>query len=125
MYRGRRGVDPSRVWPRDEVALKGPRSRAGVRTFLPARPVGGHRAGVLFAAMHVRPRSGSARRFHLLVALLAALLLAGACGGSSDGAGSSVPAEAATGTVATADGGEFDLATLGEGPALVWFWAPW
>lgn len=76
--------------------------------------------------MLTRRPAGGIRRLHLLMALLAVLVSAGACGGSSGSGADTQAAEVPTaGVVATAGGGEFDLAELDDGPAIVWFWAPW
>lgn len=72
-----------------------------------------------------------------LALLLAGLTLAAGCGGGAAGttAASGSSAGAAPGaagaaapafTAATLDGGEFDSAAhFAEGPAVLWFWAPW
>lgn len=67
-------------------------------------------------------------------ALSAACLVLVACGSSEDVSstesagivdGTQVPAAALTFTAETIDGASFDSAELAEGPAVLWFWAPW
>ena len=70
--------------------------------------------------MRMMPIRGPLR----VIAVFAALVLAGCSGGGS----SSEPSEAAapfTGEVATVDGGALAGSSLAGEDVVLWFWAPW
>ena len=77
-------------------------------------------------------------RSRLLLALLALVFIAAACGGSDSGttaagpeSGSAAAASESGGSISdgivlpTSDGGQLDFGDLDGKPALLWFWAPW
>ena len=67
------------------------------------------------------------RRACLVVLLLAGLLAGGCAAQASDGGSSTSPstATALDFTATTVDGADFDGASLGGKPTVLWFWAPW
>ena len=71
-------------------------------------------------------------RSRLLLALIALVFVAAACGGSN-ASDTSAGAEAGSGAdqgatsvvLPTSDGGQLDFGDLEGQPTLLWFWAPW
>ena len=76
------------------------------------------------ATLRAMARRGPARRLVSAVAA-AGLLVAGACGSTSEQARTEPAEVAGFGALPTVAGGQLDLSSLEGRDVLLWFWAPW